>query len=124
MAKRSIVHFEIATASRAETAQFLAEVFGWEVQHVEEPGPYTTVTTGSIGGGLADTGDTYKPGDVVLYVESDDVESDLKRIEQAGGKRLSEVFPVGEFGEMAFFSDPVGNRFALWKALNWQPSGT
>jgi predicted enzyme related to lactoylglutathione lyase len=70
---------------------------------------------------MPDTGDMYKTGDVILYIGSEDVAADLTQIEQAGGKKLSDPFKVGDFGEMAFFADPTGNRLALWKEL--QPGG-
>jgi len=28
---------------------------------------------------------------------------------------------VGDFGEMAFFADPAGNRLALWREIGSQP---
>lgn len=116
MSKRNIVHLEIAAQSRPDSAKFYADVFGWDFQHMEEPALYTMMTTGNMTVGLPDIGEEYRQGDVIVYVESDDLAADLEHIERAGGKRLSQVFPVGNFGEMAFFSDPTGNRLALWKA--------
>jgi uncharacterized protein len=118
MSKRSIVHFEIPSAGRESAAQFYSEAFGWTFEHLSHPSPYTMVETGSVAGGFVDVGELYQVGNVVLYLGSDDVEADLKKIESLGGKRLSSPFKVGDFGEMAFFADPSGNRLALWKALD------
>jgi predicted enzyme related to lactoylglutathione lyase len=122
MTKRSIVHIEIPAQSREASAEFYSKLFGWNCQHTTEPTPYTMAETGNVGVGMPDTGDMYKAGDVILYLSSEDVAADLTRIEQAGGKKFSDPFKVGDFGEMAFFSDPTGNRLALWKEL--QPSGS
>jgi predicted enzyme related to lactoylglutathione lyase len=118
MSKRAIVHIEIPAQSRPGSAEFYHKVFGWEFQHMTDPGPYSiSESENKIGLGLPDVDDTYKPGNVIVYLDSDDVAADLKKIEAAGGKRLSEPFKVGEMGEMAFFADPTGNRLALWKNL-------
>jgi predicted enzyme related to lactoylglutathione lyase len=117
MSKRPIVHFEIPAKDRKQSAQFFADVFGWGFRHSEEPAPYTLIDTGNVGGGLPDADETYQPGHVILYIDSEDVEADLKKVEECGGKRLSDPFMVGEFGQMAFFADPTGNRLALWKEL-------
>ncbi|HMM29688.1 MAG: VOC family protein [Chloroflexota bacterium] len=121
MDKRPIVHFEIPAQDRDLSARFYQDVFGWEFNHVEQPSPYTLVMAGNVGGGLPDVGEGYQPGDVVLYLDSDDIEADLKRIEAHGGKALSPCFPVGDFGEMAFFADPAGNRLAIYHALKEGP---
>ncbi len=118
MSKRAIVHIEIPAQSRPGSAEFYHKVFGWEFQHMTDPSPYSmSESENKIGLGLPDVDDTYKPGNVIVYLDSDDVAADLKKIEAAGGKRLSEPFKVGEMGEMAFFADPTGNRLALWKNL-------
>lgn len=121
MEKRNIVHFEIPAKDREASAQFFQNVFGWSFQHAQQPAPYTLIETGNIGGGLPDMQDFYQPGHVILYVDSDDIQADLKHIEAYGGKALSSPFPVGDFGEMAFFADPTGNRLALWREL--KPDG-
>jgi predicted enzyme related to lactoylglutathione lyase len=117
MTKRAIVHIEIPAQGRQQLAKFYADVFGWTATHTDEPLPYTMCETGSVGIGMPDVGDRYKPGDVILYLSSDDVAADLTKIEAAGGRRLSDPFNVGDFGQMALFSDPTGNRLALWKDL-------
>ena len=118
MSKRAIVHIEIPAQSRPGSAEFYHKVFGWEFQHMTDPSPYSmSESENKVGLGLPDVDDTYKPGNVIVYLDSDDVAADLKQIEAAGGKRLSEPFKVGEMGEMAFFADPTRNRLALWKSL-------
>lgn len=117
MDKRNIVHFEIPAQDRDASARFFRDVFGWEFEHSEQPAPYTLIRTGNIGGGLPDVQDFYQPGHVILYLDSDDIQADLDRVVAHGGKALSSPFRVGEFGEMAFFADPAGNRLALWHEL-------
>lgn len=118
MTKRSIVHVEIPANDRQAGGEFYQKVFGWSFTHTDEPAPYTMFETGNVGVGMPDTGERYKPGDVILYIGSDDVAADLEAIEAAGGKRAGDPFKVGDFGEMALFTDPTGNLLALWKDLS------
>jgi hypothetical protein len=121
MSKRSIVHIEIPAKSTQSTGKFYSELFGWEVEHTTEPVPYSMFSAGSnLGGGFPELGDMYKPGDVIVYVESEDIEADLKRIAELGGQPLGEKVEIPGMGWLAFFNDPTGNRLALWKSANSQ----
>lgn len=114
-AKRAIVHVELPTTERDAATKFYSKLFGWTYQHTTSPRPYTLFDTGSIHIGMPDADPDYEPGNVTFYVESDDLDADLKRVEKLGGTKLTEPFSVGGMGEMAFFTDPSGNRLALWK---------
>ncbi len=116
MGKRAIVHWELPSANGEATRKFYADLFGWEFQFSEFP-EYWGFTTGSVGGGLAPLGEDVKPGDVMLYIESDDIEADLRKIEAAGGKTLAPCMEIPTVGWFATFSDPTGNRLALFKPL-------
>ena len=113
--KRPIVHVELPTTNRAAAVEFYAKLFGWTYQDTTTPHPYTLFDTGSINIGMPDAADDYEPSNVVFYVKSDNIAADLKQIEKLGGTKLTEPFSVGAMGEMAFFTDPSGNRLALWK---------
>jgi predicted enzyme related to lactoylglutathione lyase len=116
MSKRSIVHVEIPAANRDSLAKFYAEMFGWNFQHMTEPSPYTTFEAGNVGGGYPDVSDQSKPGDVLVYVDSEDIDADLKKIERLGGKTLMPKTAIGTMGWFAIFADPTGNNLALFTA--------
>lgn len=111
--RRRIVHIELPGAECSKAAQFYARLFGWKAEHTTAPVPYTALTTGSIGLGLPEHAAATPPRPVI-YVESENIAADLKRIEKLGGTRLTDPFEVPGLGEMAFFTDPTGNRLALW----------
>jgi uncharacterized protein len=115
MTKRAIVHIEIPATNRESTAKFYSDIFGWEFEHMGQPAPYTLFKTGNIAGGYPDMGDMYKPGDVLIYISSDDLEADLKKIASKGGQVIAPFIEVGDMGSMALFMDPAGNRMALFK---------
>ena len=119
MKKRAIVHVDISATNTTESAEFYQTVFGWE-HHTSEDYNYTMFGSGNDGGGgyiqVGENG--VKQGDIVLFIDSDDIEADLTTIESNGGKRLSEKMVIEGFGEMAYFSDPGGNKVGLWKSTN------
>ncbi len=121
MANRSIIHLEIPAANRKVTAEFYDKLFGWSFQHSTDLTPYTTFKAGNVGGGYPDLGDMYKPGDILPYVESEDIESDLRQVESLGGKLLAPKMEIPGYGWFAIFADPTGNRMALFTP-NMQPA--
>lgn len=123
MQPRPIVHIEIPASSREATAQFYLQLFGWTFHHTDAPGPYTFFSAGNVNGGFPDMDGVYKPGDLIIYVQSEDLEADLKRIEELGGTTLMHPMAVPGFGAMAMFIDPNGHRLALWKQLEQNRDG-
>ncbi len=120
MSKRQVVHIEIPTANRETSGQFYRDVFGWDVQHETEPVPYTTFQSGNVPGGFPSIGNDYRPGDVVVYIESDDLDADLKKITACGGHAIGPKVEVPGMGWFVNFADPTGNRLALWQTNGQQ----
>ena len=114
MTNRPVVHVEIPSKDPKASARFFTEAFGWELQHLTEPVPYTTGQAGNMGVGIPDMGTNRKPGEVVIYVQSEDIDADLKKIETLGGKTIMPKDEVPGFGWLAMFSDLDGNTLALW----------
>ena len=113
MANRNITHIEIPAKSRAELGMFYAEMFGWEITPMEDMG-YGLFQSGNIAGGFPSVDENFKPGDVVLYIDSDDIDADLKAIEAKGGKILQGKTEIPGFGWYGMFTDPTGNRLGLY----------
>jgi len=118
MTKRNIVHIEIPARERTELAKFYADLFGWETQAMDDKGmEYTVWQSGNVRGGFPDLDDTYKPGDVVVYIDSEDIEADLKKIEARGGRTVKGKTEIPGVAWYAMFADPTGNRMALYTVL-------
>lgn len=116
MGKRSIVHVDFSANTPKESAEFYTTVFGWE-HNTNEEFSYTMFESANGGGGFIQTGENdVKEGDIVVFIGSEDIEADLQAIEGCGGKRLTDVMPISGFGEMAYFTDPGGNKIGLWKS--------
>ncbi|MBN1963317.1 MAG: VOC family protein [Anaerolineae bacterium] len=118
----AIVHIELPTDDPAMSAQFYQEVFGWSIQR-DEGLDYTMFDSGPVGGGFTpvneETGASrIRPGDILLYLASDDIEADMQQVEAAGGKPLIGRTEIPNTGWWAIFEDPSGNRIALYTSMN------
>lgn len=118
MTKRNVVHIEIPAADPAKAGQFYRDLFGWEIQHVPEMN-YTMWDAGDgSAGGFNELSEEYKPGDVLIYVNSDDIEADLKNARSLGATILQEKMEIPQTGWFGIFKDPTGNRIALYTSMN------
>lgn len=114
---RKVVHVEMVAEERLKTANFYANLFGWQVQDYTEMG-YTMLNTaeGEMGVGIGDPSED-NPGRVTFYIESEDPAADLQAISAAGGTVVGEPMEVPTVGTLAFFLDPAGNMVGLAKFL-------
>jgi predicted enzyme related to lactoylglutathione lyase len=118
MSKRNVVHVEIPAANVAAAADFYAELFGWKIQHVSEMN-YTMWEDGSgFGGGFNTVSEENPAGKVLVYIDSDNIETDLKKVVQLGGKVLHEKMEIPGTGWFGIFEDPTGNVLALYTSMD------
>jgi predicted enzyme related to lactoylglutathione lyase len=99
-----VVHFEIGGPDDAQLAEFYRSLFGWSVSPV--PG-YTVVDTrggGGINGGIASDPDPR----VTFYIETDDLQAALDKINLVGGKTVLPITELPGMAVFALFADPDG----------------
>ncbi len=122
MAAKPIVHVELSTTNGEQSAKFYSELFGWQTKHIPEVNYWTFAADGGPGGGFNDIssadseamGLIVKPGTVVTYVDSDDIEVDLARAEALGAKIVTTKMEIPFTGWFGIFSDPSGNLIGLY----------
>ena len=123
MSNHPIVHIEFWNSDPEATAKFYSDLFGWEIERSPMPGDvggeyHQGLTGGATGVAYPQAdGQMYNPGEVLVYVHSDDIAATLAKVESLGGTVVvpnSEIPGVGWFG---IFTDPAGNRLALFKGL-------
>jgi len=93
-----ITWFEISTSKSKTLRDFYAKIFGWKLQVLDDM-DYALVDTQSeqgIGGGI---GEARGPNQVSFYIEVDDPQAYLDRVEKAGGKT---VVPVTKMNMVPF----------------------
>ena len=112
-----VVHFEIVGKDGKALQAFYKKIFGWKID-ANNPMNYGMVDTGArarkLGGGVGPT--MGGAGWVTVYVQVDDTDKALKKIEKAGGKTLMPTTKVPKGPTIAQFADPEGNRVGLIKA--------
>ena len=80
---------------------------------------YTMFDLGNnMGAALSELSDDVKPGDVILYFHSDDLDADMARVGELGGTVLLPRQDIPGFGSLGIFMDPTGNRVAFWQSAN------
>jgi len=118
MNKRNIVHIEIPTQNGKESAEFYEKLFDWHIEHDEQMDYTMFDPHEGPGGGFSPLGENVNVGDILIYVNSDDIEADLKKAESLGGKILMEKSEIPNTGWFGVFQDPTGNPIGLYTSMN------
>ncbi len=114
-----VVHWELWSRNPEKVADFYAEVFDWNIQHIPEMN-YRMVDTGSdagIGGGIMKPDEGPMPGNMAFYIDVDDLAAYRDRITKAGGKIIVEEMEVPDTGTFCLFEDPDGRVQGIWKQM-------
>ncbi|MEW5925823.1 MAG: VOC family protein [Candidatus Zixiibacteriota bacterium] len=111
-------HFEIPCTNFEKIGKFYTDVFGWNVQIIPEMDYAMFRTPSGPGGGFDKRYKISKDPGIVLYIEVEEVNAALKKIEAAGGKTIRPKTQISpEYGYYAFFGDIEGNTLGLWSKI-------
>ena len=122
MANHPIVHVEIPANDPKAASKFYADLFGWNIQVDDTFNYHMFQAEGGPGGGFVDTSGEmgYKPGEVLIYVGTDDVAASLAKAESLGATVVMPQTEIPNTGWFGIFTDPTGNRIGLFKWQNQQ----
>ena len=111
----SIVHIEIASSDPKTAGEFYKNLFGWNIE-VDQRFDYVQFTPpeGVAGAFPQADADMYKPGDVIVYVGTDNIEAAQQKVEALGGKVLVPKTEIPGMGWFAIIADPTGARMGLY----------
>ena len=92
---------------------FFSSVFGWKF--VDYGPEYSAFSDEGIDGGFyqSELSSSTKNGSTLVVFYSNDLDSTLLKIKDAGGEIIKPVFSFPG-GKRFHFSDPSGNEFAVW----------
>jgi len=118
MTGHPVVHIDIPANDTKGASQFYTNVFGWNIIHAPEFNYYMFQAEGGPGGGFVNTdghgSSDYKTGEVIVYINTDNIDASLAQIVEHGGKVLLPKTEIPQNGWFAFFADPEGNRLGLY----------
>ena len=124
MANHPIIHVEIPTSNAPESAKFYSTLFGWNMQHEPEMDYWMFDSEPNHGGGFIKVGEpsgqggpVTKPGDVLVYVYTEDLDASLAQAEQLGGSIEAARTEIPGMGWYGVFRDPTGNRIGLFQGV-------
>jgi len=116
--KHPIVHIEIPAQDTKVSGKYYADLFGWNIQSEPNFDYVMFEAEGGPGGGFTSLGEHTKPGDVVIYVQTDDIEGTLAKATSLGGQVIQPKMEIPGMGWLGIFADPTGNRIGIWKSMN------
>ena len=114
-----VCHVELATTDPEKAKSFYRTVFAWAMEDVDVEGsPYTLVQTpDGINGGLMKSPNENVPTNWLPYVQVDDIEATLGRVEELGGKVAVGKTKISDFiGHFAVIHDPTGATLGIFEA--------
>ena len=120
---RPVVHFELMSKQPEKVAEFYEKIFGWKIQHHPEMN-YRIVETGAeggINGGIIKPDQPGPwPGNMLFYIDVEDLAAYRKKIVAAGGRIHVEEQEVPGMGSFSLFTDPEGRMMGLWRSKNYE----
>ena len=120
MSKRNVVHVEIPAANVQAAGKFYQELLGWKISH-DDAMNYSMWEAGDgSGGGFPEVSKDAPAGQVLVYIASDDIDADLKKVEKLGGKVVQPKTEIPNMGWFGMFKDPTGNVLGLYTSMNPQ----
>ncbi len=109
-------HIEIPAINLEKSKRFFGTVFGWTFSYIQDI-DYTIIHTGKYpNGGFEIMKRMPKKGQVIPYIEVEDINITMKSIRKARGKMLTKKSQVGSMGWRAQFETPDGVQLALWQS--------
>ncbi len=112
---KKVVHFEIIGQDGKKLQDFYSKLFDWRID-ANNPMSYGMVNPddAGLGGGISagQGGDSH----VTVYVEVDDLQAYLKKVEGLGGKTIMPPMDVPGGPQIAMFADPEGHVIGMTKA--------
>jgi len=118
MTQRNVVHIEIPTRNPEETVKFYQELFDWKIERFPEMHYTTWDASEGPRGGFSEGSPA---GEVLVHINSDDIEADLKKAKSLGASIVREKTEIPNIGWWGVFKDPTGNMIALYTSMQPNP---
>ncbi|GAB5535556.1 MAG: VOC family protein [Rubricoccaceae bacterium] len=114
MSSHHTIHYvELPSTDLPATKAFCRSAFGWDF---EDYGPdYTAILGAGLDGGFytSDQVAREEAGSALVILYSDDLESSLEQVKDAGGTIVKDIFSFPG-GRRFHFTEPSGTELAVW----------
>ena len=110
-----ICHFEIPADDMEKLKEFYEKSFGWKIEPRGGMEGYYIINTGdeNLGGGMMKRQTPeHQPTN---YIEVEDIDSYIKKVEENGAKVVVPKTPIPGMGWFANVIDPQGNLFGMYQ---------
>jgi predicted enzyme related to lactoylglutathione lyase len=118
VSKRNVVQVEIPAAHVEAAGKFYQDLLGWKIQYVPEMNYMMWEAGDGSGGGFPEVSADAPAGHVLVYIHSDDIEADLKKVQELGGTVVHPKMEIPQTGWFGLFKDPTGNVLGLYTSMN------
>jgi predicted enzyme related to lactoylglutathione lyase len=118
----NIAYFQIPADDVGRARKFYQSLLGWKIEPdttLEDKSlEWQNIETGEPKEGTMNMGGLYKrmgPGPIMNFVEVEDIEKVLARVEKLGGKVMMPLDTIKGVGLVTVIQDTEGNIIGLWK---------
>jgi predicted enzyme related to lactoylglutathione lyase len=112
---KKVVHVEFPAQDAERGKKFWEGVGGWSLNDVGMPGgQYLMFQEGDQGGAVFKM-DEFPASGTTIYLGSDDIDADLKKVRELGGE-AEDKQPIPQIGWFARCQDSEGNEFSLFQS--------
>jgi predicted enzyme related to lactoylglutathione lyase len=118
----NIAYFQIPADDVGRARKFYQSLLGWKIvpdTTLEDKSlEWQNIETGEPKEGTMNMGGLYKrmgPGPIMNFVEVEEIEKVLARVEELGGKVMMPLDTIKGVGLVAVIQDTEGNIVGLWK---------
>ncbi len=111
----TICHLEIPTTDVKKSGEFYKNLFDWKIDYGWSK-DYAMFNTGEgiLAGGGLDRKDKITPGNIIIYIQVDDINSMLEKAMKLGAKKVKEKTEIPNTGWYGLFTDLDGNTIGLF----------
>lgn len=111
-----IVHVDIPAQDPPALSRFYADLFGWQVQPLPTMAYTRFQAPDGVTGGFVDLGGPlqHRTGELLVYVGSSDIDGDVQKAVELGGKVVVPKTEIPRTGWFAILEDLAGNRLGLF----------
>lgn len=109
-----VVHVELLAHDADRAQGFWQGLFGWDIQGGDMPGMDYRMAQVADGQGVAIYPSDERPGQMKVYMGTDDIDRSIARVRELGGEAADRL-PVPGHGWFSPCTDTEGIAFNLWQ---------